>query len=139
MVVTSDFLINKRPSSGSLLLLSIFLAVLALSVPSCSPKSQPTAIGKWQEINGRDTIEFLKDGTYQGTLIAELQKSPVDIGGSYTVQGNFMNLKVTKPEGLAPMTWKLEFSHSNNEITVTFQDGGALKVDGSVTRFRRIG
>jgi hypothetical protein len=132
------FLMSKRQSGAGLLLLSLF-ALLALSVASCTSKPQGTPIGKWQGINSAESIEFLKDGTYHGILIAELQKAPVDISGTYTVQGDLLNLKVTKPEALTPMIWKLEFSDSNNEITVTFQNGGALKIDGSLARFRRVG
>ena len=104
---------------------------------SCGPKPEQALIGKWQEVNGREAIEFVKGGTFHGNLIWDLTKASLDVNGTYIVKGDLVNLTIEKPGNLTPMTWKVKFSGSD-ELTMTFQQGGAVKLDGGSASFRRV-
>jgi argininosuccinate synthase len=96
-------------------------------------------VGKWQEVSNKETIEFLKDGSFQGSMVWDMTKTPVNISGTYSVEGDLVSLRPSKPTDLLPMTLKFKLSNSNNELTITFQQGGAVKLDGSTSNYRRIG
>jgi hypothetical protein len=114
----------------------LFCASLVLLVYACS--SKPEAIeGKWQEVSGRETIEFLHDGTFKGAMIWDMNQAPVAISGNYVVHGDNLALSITEPKNLAPMTWTMQFP-SDKDLTLTYQDGGALKRDGTSGRFRKV-
>ncbi len=118
----------------------LFFCCLSLTffLISCSSKPGQPLTGKWQEVNGKELIEFLADGTFRGTLIWDLQKTTVQASGHYKVGGDIADLSVDKPENLAPMTLKLTFSSPGDELTIFFQQGGALKRDGTTSLYRRI-
>lgn len=115
-----------------------FCLAYAILTISCTPKLEQTLAGKWQEINGREGIEFLKDGTFHGVLIWDLKRMPLEVSGTYKVKGDLLDLRVQKPKDLIPMTWKVSISPSG-EMTIVFQQGGALKVDGSAATYRKAG
>jgi hypothetical protein len=115
------------------------VVVCAFLLISCAFKSEQTLVGKWQEVSGKETIEFLKGRAFQADMIWDLTKTSVNVRGTYSVEGDIVNLKPDKPADLVPMRCQFKLSNSNNELTVTFQNGGALKRDGSSSRFRRIG
>ena len=117
-------------------LLSLCFLLCVFFIVSCSPKPEKALIGKWQEVNGREAIEFLKDGSFHGSLIWDLTKAPTDVSGNFNVNGDLVNLSIAKPDGLTPMTWKVKFSGSD-EVTMLFQQGGALKRDGTSLTYRR--
>ncbi len=121
--------------------LRIFMYLLLCSflLLSCAAKPEQRLIGKWQEATGKETIEFLKDRSFQGVMLWDLNKTLVNTTGTYAVEGDTVNLRLDKPGNLAPMTLKFKFSGSNNELTITFQRGGALKLDGSTSTYRRVG
>jgi len=74
-----------------------FTVVIALSLISCAKEPDQALVGKWQEQNGREVIEFTKNGSFQGTMIWDLQNTPLDICGTYTSKGNLIDLKVENP------------------------------------------
>ena len=113
-----------------------FLCCIALLV-SCSPKPEKTLIGKWQEVNGREAIEFLKDGSYQGSFIWDLTNAPIAVSGTFMVNGDKVDLTVEKPPDLTQMSWKITFAGSD-ELTIVFQQGGALKRDGNSAKYQRV-
>ncbi len=117
----------------SMLVSALFLICGMLAVSCTSGKS---ITGMWQEAKGSESIEFLKDGTFNGKLTWDMNKQPVEVAGSYTKKGELIDLKLRKPANLAPMTWKA--SISGTEMKVTFQHGGALKIDGSSAQYRRM-
>jgi hypothetical protein len=121
----------KRIGVFSLVCALVFFAVFACS-------SKPGSIqGKWQGANGTETIEFLNDGTFQGVLMWDLNHAPVQLQGTYKIAGDKLDLVVTKPGSLTPMKWSVQYV-SNDEINVTYDNGGALKKDGTSARYRRI-
>lgn len=107
-----------------------------LLIASCAKKTEQTLVGKWQEVNGRETLEFRKDGTFQGMLVWDMTNQPISVTGTYGVKGDLVNLNVEAPTNLAPMTWQVKLS-SPEELTITFQQGGALKRDGTSLTYRR--
>ncbi len=114
-----------------------FAVVIALSLISCAKQPEQALVGKWQEQNGREVIEFMKSGSFQGTMIWDLQNTPLNISGTYTSKGDLIDLKVENPGSLTPMTWKVTFSVSD-QLTIVYQQGGALKRDGSTLEYRRV-
>ncbi len=119
---------------------NIFAAVLfvvaALGIVSCSAKSDQNLVGAWQGTNGVEKIEFLNNKTFRGTMIWDIQKTPVELSGTYVLKGDLLDLKVEKPESLTPMTWKVTFS-GKDRLTFLYQQGGTLKLDGSSADFKR--
>jgi hypothetical protein len=97
---------------------------------SCGPKPEQALIGKWQEVKGSESIEFVKDGSFHGSLIWDLTNAPTDVSGNFNVNGDLVNLSIAKPDGLTPMTGKVKFANSD-EVTMLFQQGGALKRDST--------
>ena len=87
-------------------------------------------------MNGRESIEFRQDGTYQGMLVWDMTNQPITVTGTYGVRGDLVNLNVAAPSNLAAMTWQVKLS-SPEELTITFQQGGALKRDGTSLKYRR--
>jgi hypothetical protein len=123
----------KRFSLAASLVIALFLFLY-----SCTSKPDLLLIGKWQNTNGSEIIEFLKNGSFHGSLIWDMTKKPVEVSGTFIVKGDVVNLIMEKPQDLTPMTWKTVFSGSNDELTITFQNGGALKLDGSASKYQRI-
>jgi len=114
------------------------VVLFALFFMACTAKPEQPLVGRWQEVTGKETIEFLKDKSFRGNMIWDLMKTSVNVSGTYSLEGDIVSLKPDRPADLVPMTWKFKLSSSNNELTVTFQQGGALKVDGSFSKYRRI-
>jgi hypothetical protein len=111
-------------------------ALLVLTVFACS--SKPRSIqGKWRGVNGTETIEFLNDGTFQGVLVWDITRAPITLQGKYKVAGDNLDLVVTQPGSLTPMKWIVRYV-SSDEIIVTYENGGALKRDGTSARYHKI-
>ena len=113
--------------------------VFALTLMACASKPEEALVGRWQEISGAETIEFLKDKSFHGSMIWDMTRTAVNVKGTYSIEGDVVSLKPDKPADLVPMTWKFKLSNSKNELIVTFQKGGALKLDGSLSKYRRVG
>lgn len=108
-----------------------FLLIISLcGNVSCSKTS--SIEGKWVSVDGQETIEFMKDGNFRGRLKSGMSQSLSDISGMYFVEGTKLSLT---PKGDHPMTW--EFKLSGNELIVTFTQGGSVKLDGSMAKYRR--
>ncbi len=119
---------------------NIFVAVLfvlaAFVTISCSAKPDHNLVGIWQGTNGVEKIEFLDNKTFRGTMIWDIQKTPVELTGTYALKGDLLDLKVEKPESLTPMTWKVTFSGKDG-LVFLYQQGGTLKLDGTSADFQR--
>ncbi len=113
--------------------------LLLLFILSCTPNPEQKLIGKWQNANGKEVIEFQRDRTFHGTLIWDMPKSPLTVSGTYSVSGNLVSVRPEKPQNLKPMTWEMSFSKSGDELRVVFKEGGALKLDGSTAVYRKTG
>jgi hypothetical protein len=122
-------------------LLSRILSCFILSVLfliACTSKPEQALVGRWQGVGGSETMAFLEDKSFIGRLIWDTTKAPVNLSGTYSVEGDTVSLKPIKPADLVPMTLKVKLSNSNDDLTITFVEGGALKVDGSSARYQRI-
>jgi hypothetical protein len=117
-------------------LLLIGCLLFGLFMTSCAKKTEQILVGKWQEVNGREILEFHKDGTYQGMLVWDMTNQPIAVTGTYVVKGDLVDLNVQSPPNLTPMTWQVKLP-SADELTVVFQQGGALKRDGGSLTYRR--
>ena len=141
MMCLSRILNPRKGMSGAirnLVLYFSFFSFIVLSLVSCASKTDQALTGKWQEVNGKEEIEFLKDGSFHGTLIWDLTKQLLEVSGTYSVKDDIVDLKLEKPSNLAPMTWKVTFSGSRNGLTFVYQQGGAVKLDGSSAAYRKI-
>ena len=116
-----------------------FLLLTSFFFISCSSKPEQALIGRWQDVSGKETIEFLKNRTFTGNMIWDMTKTSVKVSGTYSVEGETVSLRPDSPAGLVPMTCKIKLADANNELTVTCPQGGALKIDGSSSKYRRIG
>lgn len=112
--------------------------LFALCCIACASKPEQALVGRWQEISGAENIEFLKDKSFHGIMVWDMTKAPVNLSGTYSIEGDVVSLRPEKPSDLVPMTLKIQLSNSNNDLTITFLTGGALKVDGGSARYRRI-
>lgn len=89
-------------------------------------------VGKWAEVNGPDRVEFTSAGTFVGTMAYGSSGGQQAIAGKYFVDGENISIKL---DGDSPMTWK--FKISEGDLIVTYQQGGAVKLDGSMAKFRK--
>lgn len=105
------------------------IAVFALA-KAATPESQ--LVGKWTELNGPDKIEFTGVGAFSGSMAYGMNGGQQSISGSYFVDEDKLSIKLDHDH---PMTWK--FKLSNGDLIVTYQQGGAVKEDGSMAKFRR--
>src|SRR5512147_3012009 len=112
----------------------LLCSTLVFLASACSSKKQAIE-GKWQDVSGRETIEFLHDGTFKGVMIWDMNQAPLTMSGNYKVDGDKLDLVVTQPNNLIPMKWIIKFN-SDKEVTMTFRDGGALKRDGTSGLYR---
>jgi hypothetical protein len=121
---------------------NIFYAVCSLSlllfISSCAQKPDQKLFGKWREASGREGIEFVKNNTFVGIFIWDLTKQPLEVRGAYSLSGEILTLKPQTPKDLVPMTCKIKFGQSDDELILTFDQGGALKLDGSTLTYRRV-
>ncbi len=119
-------------------MLGIILFVLAAFVIiSCAAKPGQNLVGTWQGTDSVEKIAFLDNKTFQGTMIWDIQKTPIELTGNYVVKGDLIDLKVERPGSLTPMTWKATFS-GKDQLTLVYQQGGTLKLDGTSASFQRI-
>ncbi len=100
------------------------------TAPDKATKSEDELIGKWQEVNGIDTIEFLKDGTFKGALKSGMSGAPQSVVGNYFVDGESISINRNNP-----MTWKYKIS--GDDLIVTYVQGAEIKLDNSMAKFRR--
>jgi hypothetical protein len=118
--------------------LVLLTGVLLMFLGSCA-KQEGTLVGKWQGTKGNESISFQKDGTFSGILIWDMTKNPIPVSGAYTVEGDTLTLRPDrKTHDLAPMSCKIAYSDSGKELTITFVQGGAVKLDGSIARYRKV-
>jgi uncharacterized protein (DUF2147 family) len=104
------------------------VAAFAIS-QAATPESQ--LVGKWTEVNGPDKIEFTSAGTFSGSM-AYGEGGQESIAGKYFVDGDHISIKLDRD---SPMTWK--FKISDGDLIVTYEQGGAVKLDGSMAKFHR--
>lgn len=102
----------------------------AFGLFAATPDSQ--LVGNWTEVAGSDKIEFTSAGTFSGTMTYGLKARPQSISGKYSVDQDNIGIQLDHD---APMTWKFNFS--NGDLVVTYEQGGTVKVDGTMAKFRR--
>jgi len=88
------------------------IAIFLLLISACSPKQN--LVGKWQDQQSGETLEFFKDGTVSMTTLG------MSLTGSYTVL-DAKNLKINI-SGLFGIGGAqiYEYSVSGNTLTLTF-------------------
>ncbi len=121
---------------------NIIYAVCSLSllliISSCAQKYEQKLLGRWRESTGREGIEFVNNNTFAGIFVWDLTKKPLEVRGTYSLSGKILTLKPQTPKELVPMTCKINFGQSGDELTLTFTQGGAIKFDGSTLTYRRV-
>ena len=111
------------------------LALIAALTLAQGCKSTPAidVTGKWSEFNGPDAVEFKSDGTFTGTFIYDSTGSEKPVDGKYSTSADKLTLTSTN-DPPASMVWKIA-SAPGGILEVTYQKGGAYKLDGSTARF----
>jgi hypothetical protein len=108
----------------------------AIALASCglNPASTPqsTLVGKWAEVNGPDKIEFTSAGAFAGNMAYGMGGGQQAIAGKYFVDGENISIDLERDH---PMTWTFHFS--DGDLVVKYQQGGAVKMDGSMAKFRK--
>jgi hypothetical protein len=99
-------------------------------------KAPVDVVGKWAQVDGPDTMEFVADGTYKGNLVYDSQAFQKDVAGKYTVSGDKVTL-TSSGDAKESMVWVV--SLSNGVLTVTYKNGGSPKLDGSSTTYKKAG
>lgn len=121
---------DKEHACGLKVVLPLPLLLIALSCGAVA--TQGGLVGAWVSTDGQESIEFTKDGTFKATLKYGMSGSLRDVTGTYFVDG--AKLSIT-PAGGHPMTW--EFNVSGGEVVFTYVQGGAVKLNGSMAKFRK--
>jgi len=121
----------KRLSLPSLAL--CLIAILALT-QGCTKKPVVNVTGKWAEVDGPDTVEFTSDGNFSGSFIYDSAGFKQNIAGKFSADGDKISLNSTdNPKD--SMVWKIKLD--GGVLQVTYQQGGAPKLDGSTAKFHR--
>ncbi len=95
------------------LAITIVVLIVLLHLVSCSG-TQSRIIGKWQEFDSTETLEFLKDGTIK--LVAD---NGAVIEGKYTfVEKDHIKIELRAGEKQLKEEWKVKIS--GNEMILTF-------------------
>lgn len=103
-------------------LIICILMVIILFISGCTNLSNPEniIIGKWQEIEGTETIEFYKDGTI--SIVGD-----ISVNGDYKfIDDNTMRVDFGSLGSLV-----LKTSVSNDELILT-------EPDGDVTKYKKV-
>lgn len=111
--------------------LRVLLLVAGLAT-ACKHAPEAALIGRWQEINGTDVIEFRPDGSFSGNMKYGVGGQPRDLEGKYLVAGDSISIDLGDNY---PMTWK--FQQADDRLVVTYIAGGAVKMDGSMAQFNQ--
>jgi uncharacterized protein (DUF2147 family) len=114
--------------------LAWIISVLLILVPIAASSAAESAVlvGKWRELNGKDVIEFKKDGHFAGTMAYGMDRMQRAVSGTYFVVKKKISIKLNDS---SPMTWEYEFT--DGKLIITYQQGGEVKEDGSMAQFRR--
>jgi hypothetical protein len=105
-------------------LYDIIRASTALSGPEAQARLKPetTILGKWQNISGKETIEFFKDGS-----VNFLSDGRSPMGGDYKIiDDSHVRMSFGGFAGFAgPQVWR--FSVSGNQLTLKLPDGKIVR------------
>lgn len=103
--------------------LMYWLAVLSFlaCLSSCSSKPENAIAGKWQDINGTDTMEFFKNGT-----VRAIDKQSSLAGNFKFIDKDRIKIEL---EGVGASAGSLtaKVAISNGVLTLTMPDGKDLK------------
>ena len=104
-----------KNTAASLLILCGLLQFIGCS-------NQKGIVGKWQQVEGTETIEFLKDGSF----VVEKGGRPMG-GGKYTVVDD--NRIKIEPSGMMAVTGPMltKYVIAGEDLTLTGPDGGDTK------------
>jgi len=111
------------------------LATLLLPVMACSKSTKDAVVGSWHEVNGTDSVSFSHDGTFNGKMISGAGEGIVSLTGNYFVEGQKASFTFPKRPDYS-MTWEIKID--GDQMTVTYLQGGMIKFDGTMARFKRI-
>lgn len=109
------------------------IAIVALTtfVLACNRPPGQQLVGTWTQEGGADTVTFSADGKFAGTMAYGSSGGPRELSGTYFVNADSISITLNSD---SPMTWK--FALSGGELVVTYQQGGAVKMDGSMAKFK---
>ncbi len=110
------------------LTLFVFIALLA----SCAIR--PDVTGRWQQVEGEDTLEFREDGTFTA-----VDQAGATVVGRYTLHADgtlsyaithtdVMKAELSPVEKVEIRIAGLKFRHLDHELKVTPQDGNGAEV-----------
>jgi len=88
-------------------------------------------LGKWLSQEG-DFVEFNADGTFESSMIEYGRTGFRGISGNYFISGDLIGVNGNNAPA---MTWK--FSIQGDNLIVTYVQGGDLKLDDSMAKYRR--
>ena len=112
----------------------VLIAALLLPAIACNRGAKSAIVGSWHEVNGSDSVTFAKDGTFTAMMAYGMSGHPSSMIGTYFVDGQKASITVPNhPDD--SMTWEVKIE--GDQMTVTYTAGGAVKMDGSMARFRR--
>lgn len=99
------------------IIVSLFIMCGLLQFIGCS--NQKEIIGKWQQVGGTETIEFLRDGTF----VVENGGHPMG-GGKYSIVDD-ARLKI-EPSGMMAVTGPMltKYIITGDNLILTGPDGG---------------
>ena len=109
------------------------LVIMALTsyVFACNRSPGHQLFGAWTQEGGADAVTFNADGKFSGTMAYGSSGGLRQLTGTYFVNADSMSITL---DGDSPMAWK--FALSGGELVVTYQQGGAVKMDGSMAKFK---
>jgi hypothetical protein len=96
--------------------------------------SGKSIVGRWQEAQNRENIEFTSDGHYHGQMLSGMNQVLSPVSGTYFTANDSISL--TPENSKYPMTWKFQFL-DNSDLVLTFVQGGETKIDGTMAKFRK--
>jgi hypothetical protein len=111
----------------------IGVLVFTICLASCGQAGEKALVGTWQELNGNDRVEFRQGSTFSGSMASGADRGQEQLSGTYFLEGDTIGIKL---QDGSPMTWK--FKLTGDDLVVTYVQGGRVKEDQSITKFRRV-
>jgi hypothetical protein len=87
------------------------VAVLLGAVASCSSKPTDAIVGKWQQVDGKEVLEFLKDGTLTTTYDNSVETC------------RFLDEDRMRVEGAGKPAMVLTVRITGEELKITYPNG----------------
>ena len=111
----------------------VFVTIMAVfATLSCKTSGPEGLLGKWQQENGQDQIEFGAKGAFHAQMADDDSGRRRTLEGTYFVDADKISID---PKGDSPMTWRYKFA--DGDLVITYEQGGVLKLDGTMAKFKR--